>query len=63
MLHISHPNPWDLHQRDEHSKHLALKTNRAWIQENHMDVGNRDLLLNDLRADSLTLGPSTKATV
>jgi len=29
LPHIRHPNPWDLHWRDEPPKHLALKTNRT----------------------------------
>lgn len=31
--HIKYPNPRDLHQRHKPPKHLALKTNMAYIQE------------------------------
>lgn len=42
MSHIKHSNPWDLHQRDQPSQNLALKSNMAHIQENHRAVGNGD---------------------
>lgn len=38
---ITNPNPRKLHQRDELPKHLALKTNGVYIQEDHRAVGNR----------------------
>jgi len=27
------PNPWDLYQGDKPPEHLALKTNRAYVQK------------------------------
>lgn len=33
VSHISHPNSWNLQQRDKLPKHLALKANRSNIQE------------------------------
>lgn len=32
-LHIRHPNPYILYRRDKPPKHLALKTNREYIQK------------------------------
>lgn len=37
---IIHPNPWDLHQRDEAPKCLALKTSMAYTQETQRTIGN-----------------------
>lgn len=33
MLHIRHPNSWDLHQRDEAPECLILKINEVYVQE------------------------------
>ena len=35
-----HADPWDLQQRDESPKGLALKTNKAHIQDTQKAVGN-----------------------
>lgn len=44
MTHIKQPSPWDLHQRNKLIKHLTLKMNRAYIQENHRAVGQDSIL-------------------
>lgn len=40
ILHIRHPNPWDLHWREKPAKHLALETNRTYIEETQKAVEN-----------------------
>lgn len=49
--HIRHPNLWDLHWRDDphRPKHLPLKTNRAYVQENQSAIGNGDSTLKGLK--------------
>lgn len=47
VSHIKHPNFWDLQQRDEPPKDLALKTNGAYIQ-NHRATENGDSTLKEL---------------
>lgn len=39
VVHIEHPNPCNLHQRDE-SQHLAWKTNQADVQRSQNAMGN-----------------------
>lgn len=58
-----HPNPWDLYQREEPPKHLTLKTNEAYIQQN---MGLQEMEISVLKgswADSFAQGPSEKASV
>lgn len=45
---IRHPNSWNLHQRYEPTKHLALKTNKAYIQDTQKPVGNGKSALKGL---------------
>lgn len=45
---IRHLNPWDLYQKEMPPKHLTLKTNGAYIQENYRAVGNKDFTLTEL---------------
>ena len=42
MPHVKHPNPWDLHWKEEPPKCLALKTKGTYIQETQRAIGNRD---------------------
>ena len=61
--HIRHPNSWNLHQRDEPPKHLALKTNGAYIQETQRAVGNWNSAFKGITCRLTHLGPSVKAVV
>lgn len=40
MRYLKIPKPWDLHQKDVTTICLALKTNRAYVQETQRTVGN-----------------------
>lgn len=48
LPHIRYPNAWDLHQKDEPPKHLALKTSVVYVQVTHKAVENRDSTLKEL---------------
>lgn len=38
--HTRHINPGVLCQKDQPPKHLALKSNKVYVQENHETIGN-----------------------
>lgn len=48
LLHTRCHSPWELRQRDEPSKRLALETNRAGFQENQGALGNEKSPLKGL---------------
>ena len=61
--HILLPSPGDLHQEDEPSKHLALKTSRTYVQEGQRLQETKTLLLNGMHKNSLTLSHSEEIAV
>ena len=64
VTYIRHPNPQELHQRDERtSVDLNLKIYEAYFQENHNAWGMENISLTGSHKDPLALGPSAKATV
>lgn len=48
VSYIRHLSSWNLHQSNEPTKHLSLKTNRAYIQDTQMAVGNGKSALEGL---------------
>lgn len=58
MPHIRNPNPCDLHRREQPLPSLALKSNGAYIQENHRAVENGNCTLKGLKCK--LAGPGTQ---